>query len=160
MASQNGKDFTGELQNRFGNFSHWLLRLNEKQGSGFGVIINERSSVILNQKNDLDAGGPFLEAASPDSEIVVFDYGTGPGPRGLEMRDSEGKLLLKDTYLGKIEWTGNSFEYGIPKSLPINLNERTKACADVGAAWEVEQYSFDGKEKIKLHKPPTIKCSN
>lgn len=154
------KVFSGILQNRVGSFSGWEFHVDPDDGIGFAVIINEKLQKIINQKDDLDAGGPHLLIASPDSKLVAFDYGTSPTARGIEIRDENGAILLEDDYLLEVTWNNNAIEYGSAWEVPLDFNEETKECRDVGVALLVQQVSFDGKERKVLDVPVTVGCSN
>lgn len=158
VASSGNEKIAGQLDKRLGDFSEWTFAI--KNDFGFELIINEKIPKIINQKNNLDAGGPFLETVSPDSKWVVFDYGTGPTARRFEVRASDGKVLFTDSYLNQLSWTKQGLLYDFPKVLPINLNAKTKACEAMGSAYQVQLYLFDGKTKKRVNKPPTIECSN
>lgn len=158
FASGHNKMLKGELEKQAGDFSQWMFKLNEQ--TGFDIIINQKNRKIIFQKNSLDAGGPFLQSVSSDAKYIVLDYGTAPTKRDFEVRTDKGKIIFKNTYLNVLNWKKDGLEYDHPTSLPLNHNQQTEACRDLGAAWQVQMYVFDGKKNKKLATPARIECSN
>lgn len=158
-AMSDNKKFEGNLDKRLGDFSQWTFTIT-KNDDGFNIILNEKNNKIITLKKTLlEAGGPFLEAISPDSKLVVLDYGTGPEIRDFAVRTADGKLLITDKYINQVSWTKNGLEYEYPvKRLPISLNAQTKACKPTLCAMEVQYYVFNGRDKIKMNKPMKIQC--
>jgi len=159
LLAKNGKDIIkGEREKQIGDFSQWEFKVNDQMG--FEIILNQKTDKILSQKNSLDAEGPFLVAASPDSNYVVFDYGSAATRRDFEVKNADGKVVFKKAYLNQLDWTKDGLEYDYPVSVPITLNKETEACRSVGVAWKTQMYLFDGKENKKLTTAPRIQCSN
>ena len=158
QAKIGSKIIPGTLEKRIGVFSQWTFRTDEEHG--FDVIVNNETHKILSQKNSLEAGGPFLIAASPDNKYVVFDYGTSPDPRDFSVFKSDGHIIFKSPYLGDIAWGKQGLRYGKPTSVSIDLNAETKKCAALGAAWQVQMFLFDGVRNKKLGNSARIECTN
>jgi hypothetical protein len=167
LSTSLGKEkIIGNLNQRLGQYSSWEFNIDEdkviNETSKIDLIFGEKNRVIIDFANGGFDAGPYLGFVSPDSHFIVFDYGTGTGLRNFEIFDAQGIKVAEDHYLdGRAKWTSNGFVYEVPvKDLNINLNDKIKACASVGAAHEVEWYIFDGEKKRKLDRPPEIACSN
>ena len=156
QANMGGKIISGDLQKRVGAFSQWTFQTDKEHG--FDVIVNNKTHKVLSQKSSMEAGGPFLIAASPDNKYVVFDYGTSAGLRDFSVLTPEGKVMFKTIYLGELVWTKQGLRYGKPSSVSLNLNSETKKCTASGVAWQVQTYVFDGVKNKKIAGESKIEC--